>query len=45
MLPRNPGTSPLDAKRFIAFDEFPLTNLGKVQKNKIREIVAERMSP
>lgn len=30
--------------RFIAFDAFPVTNLGKVQKNKIRELVAERMS-
>ena len=30
--------------RFVAFDEFPLTQLGKIQKNKIREIVAERMS-
>jgi long-chain acyl-CoA synthetase len=26
--------------RFIAFEAFPMTNLGKVQKNKIREIVA-----
>lgn len=29
--------------RFIAFDAFPVTSLGKIQKNKIREIVAERM--
>lgn len=30
--------------RFIALDAFPTTNLGKVQKNKIRELVAERRS-
>ena len=27
--------------RFVAFEAFPTTNLGKVQKNKIREIVAK----
>jgi long-chain acyl-CoA synthetase len=27
--------------RFVAFDAFPKTNLGKVQKNRIREIVVE----
>lgn len=30
--------------RFIAFEAFPVTNLGKTQKNKIREFVAERVS-
>jgi long-chain acyl-CoA synthetase len=29
---------------FVAFDAFPITNLGKVQKNKIREIIVERVS-
>lgn len=28
--------------RFVAFDAFPVTNLGKIQKNMIREIIANR---
>lgn len=30
--------------RFIAFDAFPVTNLGKIQKNRVREIVAKRIT-
>jgi long-chain acyl-CoA synthetase len=30
--------------RFVAFEAFPKTNLGKVQKNKVREMIAEGTS-
>ncbi|TLG77609.1 class I adenylate-forming enzyme family protein [Methylocystis sp. B8] len=28
---------------FIALDAFPVTNLGKIQKNRVREMIVERM--